>query len=86
VLAPMGPGLVARVPIREHRLIPVGSEVKLSSDPCTIALDGERYIEVYGTRTITVRLTQNGPRVVDIAQCMDEATRRGVFQRLGRSN
>lgn len=86
VLAPMGPGLVTRVPIREHRLIPVGSEVTLSSDPCTIALDGERYIEVYGTRTITVRLTQKGPRVVDIARCMDEATRRGVFQRLGRSD
>jgi predicted polyphosphate/ATP-dependent NAD kinase len=85
VLAPMGPGLVTRVPIREHRLIPIGTEVKLSSDPCTIALDGERYIEVYGTRMISVRLTHNGPRVVDIARCMDEATRHGVFQRLGRS-
>jgi hypothetical protein len=86
VLAPMGPGLVTRIPIREHRLIPVGSEVKLSSDPCTIALDGERYIEVYGTRAITVRLTNEGPRVVDIAHCLDEATRRGVFERLGNSN
>ncbi len=83
VLAPMGPGLVARVPIREHRLLSIGSEVTLSADPRTIALDGERYIEVYGPRTITVRLTQAGPRVVDIAQCMGEATRRGVFQRLG---
>ena len=83
VLAPMGPGLVTRVPIREHHLIPVGSEVRLSSDPCTIALDGERTIEVYGTRTITVRLTDGGPRVVDIARCMEEATRRKVFERLG---
>ena len=83
VLAPMGPGLVTRVPIREHHLIPVGSEVTLSSDPCTIALDGERTIEVYGTRTITVRLTNGGPRVVDIARCMEEATRRKVFERLG---
>lgn len=83
VLAPMGPGLVKRVPIREYRLIPVGSEVTLSSDPCTIALDGERTIEVYGTRTITVRLTNGGPRVVDIAGCMEEATRRKVFERLG---
>jgi predicted polyphosphate/ATP-dependent NAD kinase len=83
VLAPMGPGLVTRIPIREYRLMPVGSEVTLSSDPCTIALDGERYIEVYGTRTITVRLTPDGPRVVDIARCMEEATRNGVFQRLG---
>jgi predicted polyphosphate/ATP-dependent NAD kinase len=86
VLAPMGPGLVMRVPVREHRLVPVGGEVTLSSDPCTIALDGERTIEVYGPRTITVRLTNDGPRVVDIARCMQEATRCGVFQRLGNSN
>jgi hypothetical protein len=85
VLAPTGPGLVTRVPVREHHLVPVGGTVTLSSDPCTIALDGERYIEVYGTRTITVLLTNNGPRVVDIARCMEEATRCGVFQRLGNS-
>jgi predicted polyphosphate/ATP-dependent NAD kinase len=82
VLAPMGPGLVMRVPVREHHLVPVGSEVTLSSDPCTIALDGERYIEVYGRRAIAVRLTQAGPRVVNITRCMEEATRAGVFQRL----
>lgn len=86
VLAPTGPGLVTHVPVREHRLFPVGDEVTLNSHPCTIALDGERYIEVYGTRTITIRLTNDGPRVVDIVRCMEEATRRGVFQRLGKSN
>jgi predicted polyphosphate/ATP-dependent NAD kinase len=86
VLAPTGPGQVTKVPVREHRLFQVGDEVTLGSDPCTIALDGERSIEVYGTRTITVRLTNDGPRVVDIARCMEEATRRGVFQRLGKSN
>lgn len=85
VLAPTGPGLVTLVPVREHHLVPVGGMVTLSSDPCTIALDGERYIEVYGTRTITVRLTNNGPRVVDIARCMEEATRCGFFQRFGNS-
>jgi predicted polyphosphate/ATP-dependent NAD kinase len=86
VLAPTGPGQVTKVPVREYRLFQVGDEVTLGSDPCTIALDGERSIEVYGTRTITVRLTNDGPRVVDIARCMEEATRRGVFQRLGKSN
>lgn len=83
VLAPIGPGLVTRVPVREHRLLPVGESVTLGLEARTIALDGERYIEVYGTRTITVRLTREGPCVVEIARCMAEATRRGVFQRLG---
>jgi predicted polyphosphate/ATP-dependent NAD kinase len=86
VLAPMGPGLVTRVPIQEYRLVPIGEVVTLKSDPCTIALDGERTIEVYGTRAITVRLTKDGPRVVDIPRCMEEATHHGVFQRLGNSS
>jgi len=86
VLAPTGPGQVVRVPVHEHCLLPVGDEVSLRSDPCTIALDGERYIEVYGTRAITVRLTSEGPRVVDIARCMEEAARCEIFQRPGTSH
>jgi len=86
VLAPIGPGLVTRVPVREHRLLPVGESVTLGQQACTIALDGERTIEVYGKRSVSVRLTRDGPRVVEIPRCMAEATRREVFQRLGYSH
>jgi len=80
VLAPMAPGLVTQVAIREHRLVAPGEEVALAH-ACTIALDGERQIEVYGQPAITVQLMTNGPRVVDIGACMAEATRCGVFNR-----
>ncbi len=83
VLAPVGPGLVIPVAVRQHRLISLGDEVILNSGDGTIALDGERQIEIYHQQRISVRLTSDGPRVVDVRQCMEEATRSGVFQRLG---
>jgi predicted polyphosphate/ATP-dependent NAD kinase len=86
VLAPMGPGLVTRVSIREHHLLPIGNEIILNRNASTIAVDGERQIEIYSKHKIAVRLTRQGPRVVDISRCMAEATRRGVFQRLGQAS
>jgi predicted polyphosphate/ATP-dependent NAD kinase len=85
VLAPVGPGLVIPVNVREHHLLALDEEVILNSGAKTIALDGERSIEIYRKQTISVRLTNNGPCVVDVRQCMEEATRTGVFQRLGLS-
>lgn len=83
VLAPVAPGLVTSVAVRDHRVLSVGEQVALDSDAETIALDGEREIEIYERRAITVRLTENGPRVVDIPHCMEVAARSGVFHRLG---
>jgi predicted polyphosphate/ATP-dependent NAD kinase len=83
VLAPVGPGLIIPVAVREHRLLSLDDEVVLNPAAGTVALDGERQIEIYRKQAITVRLTNNGPRVVDIRRCMEEATRSGIFQRLG---
>ncbi|MCG3207677.1 MAG: hypothetical protein FOGNACKC_01277 [Anaerolineae bacterium] len=81
VLAPVAPGLVAEVDIREHRRLAIGEEITLNPQVCTIALDGERSIEVYPGQNVTVRLTNHGPRVVNVAHCLAEATRQGVFNR-----
>ncbi len=83
VLAPLGPGLVTRIGVRDHRVMTLGDEIRLDPEIGTIALDGERQIEIFGDQPITVRLTDRGPRVVDIPCCMEEATRNGVFQQLG---
>jgi hypothetical protein len=78
----MGPGLVTRIPVCAHRLLPLNEEVQLQPASGTLALDGERHIEIFDEQTIKVRLTGQGPRVVDIELCMEDATRRGVFQQL----
>lgn len=79
VLAPLGPGLVTRVGVQAHRLIAVGEKVRLQPGAGTLALDGEREIEIYGQPEISVRLTQDGPRVVDICRCITEAASLGFF-------
>jgi predicted polyphosphate/ATP-dependent NAD kinase len=81
VLAPVAPGLVTEVAIREYRLLAMGEEITLNPQVCTIAMDGERSIEIYPGQTVSVRLTNHGPRVVNVALCLAEATRRGVFSR-----
>ena len=81
VLAPIAPGLIVPVEVRRYRLLALEEEVVLNPDPCTVALDGERTIEVGRDQRLTVRLTNQGPRVVDIHRCMAEAARAGVFSR-----
>lgn len=80
VLAPVGPGLIKRVAVRTHRLLPPGEEVLLEPAACTIALDGERQVEVLANQKVSVRLADNGPCVVDVHRCMHEASRCGVLK------
>ena len=79
VMAPVGPGLFRKVEIQEYRLLSLEDEVVLEPAACTIAVDGERQLEVFPHQNISVRLTKRGPRVVDVRRCLHEASRRGVF-------
>ncbi|UCE54228.1 MAG: NAD(+)/NADH kinase [Desulfobacterales bacterium] len=80
VLAPVGPGLISKVDTREYRLLSLGEEVVLEPAACTIAVDGERQLEVFAHQKIRVRLTNRGPRVVDVRRYLYEASRRGVLR------
>ncbi len=79
VLAPVGPGLINEVGIANYRMVSVGEEVILEPAACTVALDGERQIEVYSNQEVRVRLTNQGPRVVDVRKCLQEAGRLGML-------
>ena len=80
VQAPVGPGLISTVDTQEYRMISLGEEVVLERAACTIAVDGERQMEVYPDQTVSVRLTNRGPPVVDVRRCLQEAGRSGVFK------
>lgn len=79
VLAPVSPGLVIPVHVESHRLLALGDEVALEPAACTIAVDGERQLEVYAEQTVRVRLSGDGPRVVDVQRCLSQASQRGVL-------
>jgi hypothetical protein len=82
VTVPLAPGLLRDVPISDARLLGHGESVGLGRGPCTIALDGEREIEIHDELTsLAVRLDPRGPRVVDVDAALKAGADAGVFAR-----
>ena len=79
VLAPVAPGMIARVGIQEWRTLPLGERVPVALNPCTIALDGEREFSVQPGERAEVGVADNGPLVVLLDEALRDATARGVF-------
>jgi predicted polyphosphate/ATP-dependent NAD kinase len=85
VVIPIAPGLMREVPVADARLIRHGETAHLSGGPCTVALDGEREIEIRdGTTSVAVRLEPKGPRVVDIEAALAAGAAVGAFRVSGR--
>ena len=82
VLAPIAPGLLSEVRLAESRPLGPGETVTVKhQQPCVLALDGEREIELRQGMTAQLQLNLNGPRVVDARKAIDIAARAGVFVR-----
>jgi predicted polyphosphate/ATP-dependent NAD kinase len=79
VMAPIAPGLIARVSIESCHLLDLSEGVEVTHKPSILALDGEREVEVDKDDHIYIRLTSNGPRVIDIKRALGEAASSGFF-------
>jgi len=79
VLAPIAPGLIVRVGIESSGLINMNDAVAIDHKPSILALDGEREVEVGKKDSISIRLTKNGPYVIDIKEALKEAAQNGFF-------
>lgn len=79
VIAPIAPGLVASVGVRDYRRIVVGEEVILEEAAGSLALDGERELVVRPPARASVRLSLSGPRVLDVRGALGAAAARGAF-------
>lgn len=79
VVAPIAPGLVAAVGIRASRRIAVGEEVTLEEAAGSLALDGERELVLRPPERASVRLSPDGPRVLDVRGALAAAANRGAF-------
>lgn len=75
VHAPIAPGLILPVGIKEYRIIKPGEPVLLEDRNCIIALDGEREVEVRCGERVEIVLSTDGPRVVDIEAALAGAVR-----------
>ena len=80
VLAPIAPGLIRRVSLAEYRLLSPSDEVILSRrEPCVLALDGEREIELKADAAVRVRFNLNGPNVINAHKAIEVAAKAGIF-------
>ncbi len=78
-LAPVAPGLICAVQVRECRSLTVGEQVSVELSRCTIALDGERELEITVPQIVSFRLDDAGPWVIDAARALEQAGRNGAF-------
>ncbi len=70
VVAPIAPGMVREVDIESWEILGPDQEREITLRPGTIALDGERSLSLIGDHDVTVRVSTNGPRVVDVDKAL----------------
>jgi len=79
LLAPVAPGLLRRVPIAHATLLEPGRRVVLQPATGTIALDGEREIEIKPDHEVSVALSREGPLTIHIERAIASAAAQGRF-------
>jgi predicted polyphosphate/ATP-dependent NAD kinase len=80
LIVPIAPGLIRPIAISDFRMLEIGDEVIVKNGPFVIALDGEREVEVGENEEVSIKLTFDGPRVVDPRQALRQAVARGYSQ------
>ncbi len=78
--APIAPGYIRRVGVREWRTVGMGEPVPIGRRPSTIALDGERTFSLGQNAAAEVVLTWGGPRVVSVDKALAAASHQGLFR------
>src|SRR5690242_2974691 len=81
VLAPIAPGLVMPVGVREIERMHPGSVHLVDTRAGVIAVDGEREITFEPGEQPTVRLRTDGPRCVDVSAVLAASARLGLLRR-----
>lgn len=80
VLAPVAPGLLRRIPIESAQIIEPGTTIALRPAAGTIALDGEREIEIAERHRVEVSLESGGPWTIDLDRAISIGAATGAFE------
>lgn len=79
IRAPVAPGMIETVIVQEMSLMEPDVPVKVRLVPSVLSLDGERELELKRGQEAAVRLSRNGPVVVDVAKTMAEAMKAEIL-------
>jgi predicted polyphosphate/ATP-dependent NAD kinase len=81
VLVALAPGLIEWVAVTEYQRLAMKDVVRFQPGTGTVALDGEREIEIAVTSLVEVRLCADGPFVVDVPAALKGAALAGHLHR-----
>lgn len=81
VLVALAPGLIEWIAITEYRRLAMNDAVRFQPGVGTVALDGEREIEIAASSIVEVRLCADGPFVVDVPAVLKGAALAGHLHR-----
>ncbi len=79
VHAPIAPGMFETLSIRQCSTLNFDETVEFEG-PCVLAFDGEREREIQAGQRVTMRVSRNGPSVLDIPRTMQLAACREWFK------
>jgi predicted polyphosphate/ATP-dependent NAD kinase len=80
VAAPIAPGMVREIGVEEIEILAPGKPRALRTTAGTIALDGEREVELVEADRPTVALDPTGPLTIDVAATLAWAARHGTLR------
>jgi hypothetical protein len=72
VKSPIAPEIVKTISVKDPQLLVSGEEVKIPHKPCVVALGGAREVEIKEETRAAIRLSTNGPVVVDLERTIWE--------------
>jgi len=78
VHAPIAPGLFATLNVKKVATVSFDDEIEFKG-PCVLAFDGEREREIKNDQVVRMRVSRNGPSVLDIDKTMRLAACRKAF-------
>jgi predicted polyphosphate/ATP-dependent NAD kinase len=76
---PLAPGMVAPVGVVGYRRLEPEEPVAIPPGYGSLALDGEREIELTPSDEVEVSLSADGPLIVDVEECMRRASHEGLL-------
>jgi hypothetical protein len=73
--------MVTEVAIAQWHRLDLGQAIAVEPKHYTVALDGERALNVNPEQQLEVVLRRNGPAIVDVQEVMKEAAAAGLLRR-----
>ncbi len=72
IYAPIAPGLISTLKVKKWSLMNPDEIIKIENFSGTIALDGEREIEIFGNNKIEISYKKSGPYIIDIIKSIKQ--------------